>query len=138
MPLTIGYSGDSITPTDGRIIPILNPSVLVIPPQSLTRIDTGQAIYLPYRSICVIHACTKILYSRGLIIFGDLLQGPDSADADKEREHKIIVTGFNPHEYDVNLVPGDVLCHLVFSFTSPVRMIRRKMEVRIHDLERYK
>ncbi len=125
MPIEIGYTGDLITPSSGSIQPIPNLKVLVIPETGIVAIDTGQTIYLPHRAICTLVPNANLFRTRGLIVMADLYTGPGREEVGTETEHRIIVTGFNPHEYDINLVRGDPLCYLVFGQTRPVRLTRR-------------
>jgi len=124
MPIEIGYTGDLITPSSGMVQPIPNRKVRVIPPVSPFKIDTGQTIYLPYRSICTLHPSPDIFFARGLMVMGNVYQGPARGE-EEEKKHRIMVVGFNPFELQVNIVPGDLLCYLVFGQTVPMRLTRR-------------
>jgi len=125
MPIEIGYTGNLITPSAGMVQPILNQKVLVVPETGIVAIDTEQTIYLPHRAICTLVPNAKLFRTRGLIVHPDLYTGPGRGEIGTEAEHPIIVTGFNPHEYDINLVKGDLLCYLVLGQTRPVRLTRR-------------
>jgi len=125
MPIEIGYTGNLIIPSSGMVQSIPNPKVIVVPETGIVAIDTGQMIYLPHRAICSLVPNTKLFRTRGLIVIPDLYTGPSREEVGTEIEHRIIVTGFNPHEYDINLVRGDPLCYLVFGQTRPVKLTRR-------------
>jgi len=131
MPLEIGYHGDGIIPASGMVQTILNPRVSVIPPVSIIRIDTGQTIYMPHKSVCVFHPDSKILSSRGLIVIGNVYSGSRSGflEENAETEHRIIVSGFNPHEFDINLVPGDVLGYLTFGRMIAMKLTKREVMI---------